>query len=49
MGKRDIQKREMKKPKKGARKSITPIALQPTRDVEVVPRGKRSRDTEEEE
>ena len=49
MGKRDIQKREPKKAKKGARKPITPVALQTTREVEVIRRGKKPRDLEEEE
>ena len=49
MGKRDIRKRETKKPKKGARKPSTPISLRPSPDVDVVSRRKRKREEEPEE
>ena len=36
MGSRDKAKREIKKPKKDLKKTVTPSFLEPTADVEVV-------------
>jgi len=49
MGRRDFRRREPKKPKKGSQKPSIPISLQPPSEVEVVPKGKRSKKYEEEE
>ncbi|MDD5701999.1 MAG: hypothetical protein PHU23_08090 [Dehalococcoidales bacterium] len=50
MGSRDIGHREKKKPKKDVRKqsTITAGIEQPRQDVEVIRKGKKPRDLEEE-
>lgn len=49
MGKRDFAKREAKKPKKDAKKLPPATIIQPTAEVEVIRKGKKSREGEEEE
>jgi hypothetical protein len=47
MGKRDIRKREAKKPKKGSKKAPS-ISFEPQATVEVIKKGKKeSADSEE--
>jgi hypothetical protein len=47
MGKRDIRKRETKKPKKGSKKT-TPINFEPQANVEIIKKGKKeSEDSED--
>jgi hypothetical protein len=47
MGNRDVRKRETKKQKKDAKKPAPSIALTPTADVQVVPKGKARKEPEE--
>jgi len=47
MGSRDYRWREPKKPKKGARKPITPIINTPQVEVEVIKKGKKTPPVEE--
>ncbi|MDP3878799.1 MAG: hypothetical protein Q8Q07_00635 [Dehalococcoidales bacterium] len=47
MGKRDYRQRESKKPKKDARKIPTTNVLQPPTTVEVVKKGKKEREEDD--
>ena len=47
MGKRDIRKRETKKPKKGNKKAPS-INFEPQANVEVIKKGKKESDDSEE-
>ena len=49
MGRRDYRKREKKKAKKDVRKTVAPIVLQPEVSVEIIKKGKRKAESEEEE
>lgn len=49
MGKRDYRHRETKKPRKDAKKVSTTTVLQPPVAVEVIRKGKKEREGEEEE
>ena len=48
MGRRDYRKRETKKSKKGARKQASITLLQPQGPVEVIKKGKKEKEEEEE-
>ena len=47
MGRRDIRRREAKKPKKDAKKVSTTTVLPSPAAVEVIKKGKKERETEE--
>jgi hypothetical protein len=49
MGRRDYRWREIKKPKKGAKKSVKSTILPPPATVEVIKKGKKSKGPAEEE
>ncbi len=49
MGRRDYRKRESKKPKKGGKKVSISAIIQPTIAVEVIKKGKKTQEAEEEE
>ena len=49
MGKRDFAKREARKPKKDAKKLPPTNIIEPTAEVEVIRKGKKPREGEEEE
>ena len=49
MGKRDFRHRESKKQKKDTKKIVGTTIIQPSATVEVVKKGKRKREGEEEE
>ena len=46
MGRRDVRKRESKKPKKGAKKAAGVSVLQPQTAVEVIKKGKKEKEEE---
>jgi len=48
MGRRDFRHREPKKPKKGTKKVTVTSVLPPSTTVEVVKKGKKEREVEEE-
>lgn len=50
MGKRDLPKHEVKKPRKEAKKlvSVVNLGISPTTEVEVIKKGKKPKEFEEE-